>query len=489
MSIDALQARLAEAPLLKLLPLLILGILLHRYFEFPIWIVLALFVVGGIGALLLQKTTWLILSLTTAGYLAADLQPQPTPLPTDEPLRLELSILDDGARRTDRMRYEASIRRWSHSDATAWQTGIGRLWLYSDTTIHLQGGDRLQLTGKIYPFRSDSESFPTLMQMRGYVGRCYLTPYNLEQHASDDRTTLHLRASRAMRNRLEMENDHTALVRAMTVGDRNGISTSLRTAYSRSGTSHLLAVSGLHTGMVFLLVNLLTLWLPIIHRGHRLRNLLVIGAVWLFVATAGFPPSAVRAAVMCTVLQWALFTSSIYRAINGWAAAALLLLIIRPYWLFDISFQLSFLAVWAILVWGVPLCRLLHTRYRLLNWVVDAFVISLIATLATLPLVSHQFGMIPLLGVLINPPAILLGTWIVLGGLLLLLLPPLAPLLRPMVLQLATWQNGLVEWTASSEGSYLEYRCSEGTTWFVYALFLLLTLLAWCRDRKKSVHL
>ena len=78
----------------------------------------------------------------------------------------------------------------------------------------------------------------------------------------------------------------------MTAGDRSGLTPELRTAYSRSGLSHLLAVSGLHTGIVFVLINLLLWWLPLLRRGHLLRNLLAAAAVWCFVAAAGFPPGS-----------------------------------------------------------------------------------------------------------------------------------------------------------------------------------------------------
>ena len=292
-----------------------------------------------------------------------------------------------------------------------------------------------------------------------------------------------------MHNLLKSSTDAAATVRAMTVGDRSCIHPTLRESYSRSGLSHLLAVSGLHTGMLFVVINLLVWWLPLLHQGHRLKHLLSIGAVWLFVAAAGFSVSAVRAAVMCTLLQWALLSTSTYRALNSWAAAAVLLLAIRPAWLFDIGFELSFVAVGAILCWAVPLCRVVRGRFRLLNYLTDMLIVSFVAWLATAPLISHHFGIVSLLGVLINPPAILLGTGIVAVGLLLLLLPPLAPLLRPVALQLAEWQNGLAAWCASIEGATLDLRLSGSATATIYLIFVVLTLVLWCRDRKKSVHL
>ena len=108
----------------------------------------------------------------------------------------------------------------------------------------------------------------------------------------------------------------------MTAGDRRSLSPALRAAYSRSGTSHLLAVSGLHVGIVFLLANLLLWWLPLFRHGHILRNIAVILLIWLYAATTGFPPSVVRAALMFSVLQFALASSSEYVGMNTLAGVA-----------------------------------------------------------------------------------------------------------------------------------------------------------------------
>ena len=277
----------------------------------------------------------------------------------------------------------------------------------------------------------------------------------------------------------------------MVTGDRSGITQELRTAYSRSGLSHLLAVSGLHTGIVFALVNLMLWWLPLLHRGHLVRNLLATVCIWLFVAAAGFPPSAVRAAVMCTMLQFALASASEYVALNALAAAGFGMLLWNPAWLGDISFQLSFIAVAAILAWGVPLCRLLHTRRRALNLLTDALVISLVAGIATAPLVSHTFGTVPLAGLLVNPVAILVGSIVVLGGTVWMILPVnwLAPAFDAVLSDTAGLLNTLARAAAAFPGGYAEYTLGGGATAGIYLFFLLTTLTAWSFEPKKSVHL
>ena len=222
-----------------------------------------------------------------------------------------------------------------------------------------------------------------------------------------------------------------------------------------------------------------------------MRNVLAAGAVWLFVAAAGAPPSAVRAAVMCTVLQTALASASEYVALNALAAAAFGMLLWQPAWLGDISFRLSFLAVAGILAWGVPLCRRCRTRCRAANAAIDAYLIGLAAAVATTPLVSHTFGTVPLAGLLVNPAAIALATAVVFGGALWMLLPagPLAPAFALVTGTAAEGINALARLTASLPGGAAEYALGGTQTANLYLLFALATLAAWSAEPKKSVHL
>lgn len=486
MSLDALYKRLQAVPMLKITLCVMGGILLHRYLELPVIGLIALFVVAGLGSILYQQLTCYVVALLAAGYLLATWHATPELPPRERELKLVIDVLDDGVRRPRTHRFEARLKQWCEPTDSVWHPSSGRLWLYSDTLRVLRGGERLLVEGRIDPFAEDTASWARQLWYKGYLGRCYLNPHLDTQPLEGGSANLHLRATRALDERLQHRtDDDAALIHAMTVGNRNLISSTLRATYARSGFSHLMALSGLHVGMLFLLINLVLWWLPLFHRGHRLKHLLAIGAVWLFVAVAGFPISAIRAAVMCTLLQWALFSSAPYRSVNSWAAAALLLLLYEPNWLFDIGYQLSFLAVGAILLVGLPLCQEVRGRYRLLNYLSDAFLISIVASLATMPLAAYRFGVWPLAGIVMNPIAIFVATIVVACGVLLLLLPPLAPLLRPLTLMAADWVNQLSAKVASMTALVCDVRPSGLLVTAIYLIFLLLILLLWCRDAKK----
>ena len=445
MKISRLPDRLDRMPMLKILVFFAAGIALAGRYELPLWFLAGAFVVTGVLALSLRSSAATVAMILTAGFAAAQFRAPRATVPRGVHTVYEVTVEGFPA---DRGRYvvaDASVAAWRDPADGRWHAYAGTLWIAERTLL---------------------ERLP-------------------DRHAG-----LHRRAVERL-SRLPMSAGAAAVVEAMAAGERRGVTPELRTAYSRSGLSHLLAVSGLHTGIVFALVNLALWWLPLFRRGHLLKNLLAAVAVWLFVAAAGFPPSAVRAAAMCTVLQAALASASEYVGLNALAAAGFGMLVWNPNWLGDISFQLSFVAVAAILAWGVPLCRRCRTRWKGVNVVVDAYLIGFVATAATAPLVSHTFGVVPLAGLVVNPLAIALAGVVVFGGALWMLAPVgfLAPAFGFVTGSAAEGISALARLTASLPGGAADYTLGGWPTAAVYAVFALATLAAWSGEPKKNVSL
>lgn len=490
MKISRLPDRLDRMPMLKILVFFAAGIALADRYELPLWFLAGAFVVTGVLALSLRSSAATAAMLLTAGFAAAQLRvPRPT-VPRGVHTVYEITVEGFPA---DRGRYavaDASVAAWRNPADGRWHASDARIRLYADSLAELHAGERIRCRGAVRPFRGGAESYRRLMARRGYAGTLWIAERTLLERLPGRHAGLHRRAVERL-SRLPMSAGAAAVVEAMAAGERRGVTPELRTAYSRSGLSHLLAVSGLHTGIVFVLVNLALWWLPLFRRGHLLKNLLAAAAVWLFVAAAGFPPSAVRAAVMCTVLQAALASASEYAGLNALAAAGFGMLVWNPNWLGDISFQLSFVAVAAILAWGVPLCRRCRTRWKGVNVVVDAYLIGFVATAATAPLVSHTFGVVPLAGLAVNPLAIALAGVVVFGGALWMLAPVgfLAPAFGFVTGSAAEGISALARLTASLPGGAADYALGGWQTAAVYAVFALATLAAWSGEPKKSVPL
>lgn len=286
--------------------------------------------------------------------------------------------------------------------------------------------------------------------------------------------------------RIGLSPEAEAVVLAMAAGDRTELTPQRRAPYNRTGTAHVLAVSGLHVGMVFLYANLLLGGLALLHRGHLLRNAAAIAVIWLFACAAGLSPGTVRAAVMFTALQVALATTSRYAGINILATAAFGMLLWRPAYLFHVGFQLSFLSVAAILAWGMPLYRRLRTPWRPVNGLLGMLIAGASAATATAPLVSYYFGSIPLVGLAVNPPVILLTYGVVGVSLLWTAIPwpPLSAVVRPVLEGLLTLLNGVVTRAATLPWAAIDYRMTEAQVAAVYLFFTIFTLVGWHPWRK-----
>lgn len=268
-----------------------------------------------------------------------------------------------------------------------------------------------------------------------------------------------------------------AVAAAMTTGDRSGITPEIRQAYSRTGASHLLAVSGLHVGIIFLIINILLYFLPLLPHGHIAKNIAAVVAIWGYAVLTGLSPSATRAAVMFSGAQVALAMSRTRNSINIMCGTAFLMLAIRPGLLFDISFQLSFIAVAAIIAWFRPLYALVESRFRLLNALWATLIVGLVASVATLPLVSHVFGIFSVVGIVLNPLVIGTAYLIIIFSVIWILapVPMLEPVFRWLVGGPAWLQNSAIEAVSRIPGVAIEWQMP---LWMVFAIYAAMIIFA-----------
>ena len=265
--------------MLKILVPFAAGIALADRFTLPLWFAAGAFVLTGLTALLLRSSAALAGMLLTAGFAAAQLRAAEPAVPRGVRTAFEVAVEGIPADRGRYVAAEAVVALWRDPATGRWHPSGDRVMLYADSLTPLTAGERFVCRGEVRPFRSGAESYRRLMRRRGFAGTLSVSGRTLLERLPGHTGRLHHRAAERLA-RLPLGGDAGAVVRAMAAGDRSGITPELRTAYSRSGLSHLLAVSGLHTGIVFVLINLLLWWLPLLRRGHLLRNLLAAAAVW-----------------------------------------------------------------------------------------------------------------------------------------------------------------------------------------------------------------
>lgn len=213
---------------------------------------------------------------------------------------------------------------------------------------------------------------------------------------------------------------HTlALTQALVVGKKDELSQETHQAYRQVGASHLLALSGMHLGIIYsLLYFFLVRWVR--HSRWRWYFLpLILFSLWGYTLVAGMPVSLVRAALMLSVIT--ITTLMQYRTdpLHPLALSAIIILLVEPAQVFSISFQLSYAAVLFLLLLWAPVNDLFPRQ----NWVIKLFVVSCIATLGTMPLTLYYFHQLPLLGPLLSLILIPLTTLIIWMTLATILLP------------------------------------------------------------------
>ncbi|MBW2050998.1 MAG: DNA internalization-related competence protein ComEC/Rec2 [Deltaproteobacteria bacterium] len=241
------------------------------------------------------------------------------------------------------------------------------------------------------------------------------------------------------------------LVKTMLLGIRDDIEPEIQGAFRRLGLAHLLAISGLHIGLIaitsyWLCLKLLLLWPGLALRVNvpRLAILLALGPVILYTGLAGGRPSILRAAIMVGFFCLAFFLGRRRDLLTALAAAAWAILIFQPGAIFSVSFQLSFAAVGAIIILRPLLLNFFQKRtkpetersglYEVLNRYTELAAITLAAFLGTAPIVAYHFNQLPLLTLPANLIITPLFTLIIIPpGLLGLITAPVSPWLAKII--------------------------------------------------------
>lgn len=283
--------------------------------------------------------------------------------------------------------------------------------------------------------------------------------------------------------------DSTALglLQAMLVGDKVNLDNETRQAYTQTGIIHIVAISGAHVGIFFLVISGLLWWLR--HKKYRwLRYVIALPFVWFFVVVAGAPPSAIRAALMFSLLALGIMLQKNGNSLNTLLATAFILLCAEPMWLYAAGFQLSFVAVLSLIIFYRPVFRLYAPGHWLLTKVWSAVAASLAAELLVAPLVIYYFHLFPLLFPVANLAAALFMTVVMMLGIALIacsFMPSLAGLLGLACTWLVRVFDGIVQLLQSGNPRSFQYLQIDAAELFL--LYAVITGVAlWLLQQRKD---
>ncbi len=182
---------------------------------------------------------------------------------------------------------------------------------------------------------------------------------------------------------------------ALTLGYKRGLDPETKSIFSSAGAMHILAVSGLHVGIIFIVFNLLFGFLKKQKAGRLFYVFLAIQALWSFAFIAGLSPSVMRAATMFSFMVIGQNIKRPSNTYNALAASAFLLLLINPNNLFEAGFQLSYSAVFGIVFLQPRLTKLFHFKYKAPQYFWELLTVSVAAQIATFPATAYYFNQFP----------------------------------------------------------------------------------------------
>ncbi len=353
-----------------------------------------------------------------------------------------------------------------------WACSSGKMMVYlkKDTAFEaIRYGDQLMFNRTPEMVNGDSNNLAAKLSLHRQVfSRVYLN--KLIHLKSNDNSFSFMATAIECRRTIAsclMEqfkgSKEAAIAVALLVGEEVSIDEDLSTAYAATGTLHVLAVSGMHVGLIYLLLGFIFKPLSNHKTGRHLYYPLVMSCVWCYAFIAGAAPSIVRASAMCMFFLIAKWIDRKNLGIGSLGASLFFLLMVNPFNIYEPGLQLSLFAVWGIIWLQQPILRLWVPGNWLFFKLWEVTCVSVAAQIMTLPVSLFYFGQFPNYFLIANLFVIPLTTACIYGCILQLLVTPL-PLVQEyviwinafflkisnfLVLEMKDWPGAVSRWTVS----------------------------------------
>jgi competence protein ComEC len=280
-----------------------------------------------------------------------------------------------------------------------------------------------------------------------------------------------------------------AVAMGILLGDKSYLNLELKDAFSGAGAMHLLAVSGLHVGIFLLILQ----WIFKTF-GQKLprwmRFVFILAILWLYAGITGFSPSVNRAVTMFSFVALGTLLGRRYNSMDGLLASAMILLAVNPYYLFDIGFQLSYLAMLGIFMFSPLIDRSLNIQKKWLKFIWSGTAVALAAQLTTFPLTLYYFHQFPNYFLITNLGLMLIsGVMMALGlGIVSLgSVPFMGTLIAMAFVVVVSALISFVQWVSD-----LPYAITRGfriEIWEMTLLYFGIAILLWGLREKNRILL
>lgn len=365
-----------------------------------------------------------------------------------------LSIKSLGQKRKSSIRYEAELS--AVNSENIWQQKAAKLLVsFPDSAkISPKVGDKIVVKGyppkrPAIPLNPSEFDYRKYLQRKGVAWTVFLPensyaiiPASPQTERSNWATLVSQKADSVFKTQLKTPSSY-GLLKAMVLGRRDDLGADLLNSYVTAGAVHVLAVSGLHVGVFFLLVSWILKGLRKNKWGKWLYLLLIILLISAYAIITGLSPSVVRASLMCVTFALSQAFARQHHGINTLAISAFIILLFDPLALFSVSFQLSYAAVLGIILFYPLFKDIYQTDLPLFRWLWQITLVSFSAQVFTFPLSIYYFHQFPTYFWLVNPFVIGLTTVLIYSAVALLFFSVF--LWQPLTDLLAYWADGVAQ--------------------------------------------
>lgn len=500
-----------KIPFLRFILPYIAGIAISSIFDFNQNLLIGLLAIFVITAIIYRifkfntyKNRWFFGTIISfALFLAAAINTNSTNIRTQDIINGEqlIGYIEQPPKETKKsVKIVLKVKESKHKDI--WQPQSSKILCYLEKdslSKSLKYGDLLLINGKLNEIKNNGN--PYEFDYKKYLNRKqiyhqgFFRAREWSKLSEDHGNILYSFAYKTREKVLKIyknsgiKGDEYAILAALTLGVKDYLSDEIIEAYSDSGAMHVLAVSGLHVGIITMVLNILLLPLRKSKRLLVLHSFIIIISIWFFALITGLAPSVTRAALMFTFFTIGNNSRRNPSSFNSLAASAFLILLFDPNALFNVGFQLSFLAVIAILFFQPRIYRLFDFKNKILDkaWALTA--VSIAAQIGTTPVSIFYFHQFPVYALITNLIAIPAAFVIMCGTVVLLI----SQIYQPLSLLIGKGLHYFIKFFISST-SYIEQlpyasieNISLSNTELTLLYFSLLLTLIFIISKKKKL--
>ena len=370
---------------------------------------------------------------------------------------LVVTLKEAAVEKTRSYKANASVDLILRNDSAIKANGTIILYFKKDSlTTALSYGDRLVINKSLQEIKNSGNpggfNYKRYCLFQGITHQVFLKDHEFEMLPASKKNEFkefinnsRIKVLSILRTNIKGEKE-LGLAEALLIGYKDDLDKTLVQSYSNTGVVHVIAISGLHLGLIYWL---LTWIFKPLKKFRLVRPIFILSGLWLFSLLAGAQPSVLRSAVMfsCIILGEAFEKrTSIY---NSLALSAVLLLCINPFWLWDIGFQLSYAAVLSIIIFMQPVYHWFYIKNKILDLVWKLNAVTIAAQILTVPASIYHFHQFPTSFLLTNFVAVPLSSLVLFGEILLCLfsfIPSIANVTGDLLYWLIKIMNTYIEW-------------------------------------------